>query len=104
MIDYSIDAGKAEALLVVSRTFLDRRASQILWAARDIRTITFPSTIRIVQDGAFRRTPLISAVLNEGLEELGECRNDADGVFRWTRLKRVVFPSTLRVIGNRAFY
>ena len=46
----------------------------------------------------------MSAVLNEGLEELGECRDDADGVFRWTGLKRVMFPSTLRVIGNRTFY
>ena len=47
---------------------------------------------------------LMSAVLNEGLEELGECPGDVNSTFCKTRLKRVVLPSTLKTIGDYTFY
>ena len=52
--------------------------------------------------------PLESVVLNEGLEKLGECTSDGKdynkGVFCYTRIKRITLPSTLRVLGDGAFY
>lgn len=80
-IFYRIGAGKTEALLLVSWTLLDRDMSQIVLGLPKIRTITFPSTVRIVQDGAFCRTLLMSAVLNEGLEKLGECPGNSYSIF-----------------------
>ena len=74
------------------------------WAARDIKTITFPNTVRKILDNAFYRTPLQSVVLNEGLEELEEYRYNADGTFSYAKLKQIVLPSTLRVIGNGSFH
>ena len=104
-IAYNVNAGKAYTLVAVPGILFDRDMWLIVWAARGIKTITFPRTIKIVQESAFHHTPLMSAVLNEGLEELGECgARNCRGVFHWTKLKRVVLPSTLRVIGNRTFY
>ena len=61
---------------------LNRNISQIELGTSGTRTITFPSTVRNVEGDTFYFTPLISAVLNEGLEELGEGQDDyTDGVF-----------------------
>ena len=72
--------------------------------AEDAKTVTFPKTIREVQDDAFQGKAVISAVLNEGLEKLGECQDDCDeGAFRDTQLQQVILPSTLQVLGNNTF-
>ena len=81
-IAYNVNAGKAYALVAVPGILFDRDMWLIVWAARGIKTITFPSTVRNVEGDTFYFTPLISAVLNEGLEELGEGQDDyTDGVF-----------------------
>ena len=90
--------------IVVSKTRFSRDVSQIAWATRDIKTITFPSTIRKICGNAFYHTPLQSVVLNDGLEELEEYRYNADGTFSYAKLKQIVLPSTLRVIGNGSFH
>ena len=70
----------------VSETEFDRAMVQIMIGSKSVRTITFPSTVIRVQGGAFEDSPLLkSAILNEGLERLGECEeedyDDEDGVF-----------------------
>ena len=80
-IFYSATEGKAEMILMVSLILLDRNMSQIVLGLPEIRTITFPNTVRDVQEGAFCRIFLMSVVLNEGLEELGECPGDVNSIF-----------------------
>lgn len=70
----------------VSETEFDRVMSQIMTGSRSTQTITFPSTVIRVQVGAFADSPLLkSAILNEGLEKLGELEEKdydyEDGVF-----------------------
>ena len=93
--------------LFVSETELDRMLSQIVRAGRCTRTVAFPSTTREALSGAFEGTALESVILNEGLERLGRCSNSvlvpSEGVFSGTRIRHVVLPSTLRVLGDYAF-
>ena len=93
--------------LLASATEFDRDASLLARTSDAIRTVIFPRTARKVLDRAFQNTPVRSAVLNEGLEELGECRNwneeGYDGVFNGARLQRIVLPPTLRVLGDSTF-
>ena len=76
--------------LLVSATEFDRDASLLARASGAIRTVIFPRTARKVLDRAFQNTPVRSAVLNEGLEELGECADangdDLGGVFGCTQI------------------
>ena len=56
--------------------------------AKDVKTITFPNTVRGALDGAFADTSLLSAVLNEGLETFGEYRTYYyEGIFHNTKLR-----------------
>ena len=74
-----------------------------------IRTIIFPSMLRIVYQSAFYSVKsLLSAVLNEGLEVLGTNELIPDGkrypgVFEESGLRDVKLPSTLRRIAYRTF-
>lgn len=82
--------------LFVSGTKLSRKMAQIVRGAKNVKTITFPSTTRTVSDGAFVNASLKSVVLNEGLETLGKQQKyGCEGVFRNTRLRKVKLPSTL---------
>ena len=47
-IFYSATEGKAEMILMVSLILLDRNMSQIVLGLPEIKTITFPSTVRTV--------------------------------------------------------
>lgn len=59
--------------LLVSETEFDRAMSQVVNGSSHARTIAFPNTVRGARDCAFlENKTLISAVLNEGLEMLGE--------------------------------
>ena len=90
---------------------MSRDMRSIIRGAGRGRTITFPKTIRRVEAGAFYgnlRTR--SVVLNEGMERLGE---DTDGTgqirgprgaFDGSRIARVTLPSTLKALGDCAFY
>lgn len=78
--------------------------SQIVKSKKDVRTVTFPSTIREVLNGAFAETAMLSAILNDGLETLGVYQNDSFyGVFSDTRLRKAALPSTLQRLGSYAF-
>ena len=93
--------------LFVSRIEFNRKLSQIARAISSVTTVTFPNTVTLVLDGAFQNTSLRSVVLNEGLEQLGECGiNIIDrhrGVFSNTLVKSVTLPSTLQVLGDSTF-
>ena len=72
------------------------------------KTVTFPGTVRRVGECAFRRNTLLrSVILNEGLEALGECRDQEDsdrlGIFDTSKVRRVVLPSTLKALGDNTF-
>ena len=73
----------------------------VLAGPDNVRTMTFPVTVRIVRQGSFHGiTSLKSVVLNDGLGVLGtdECRSDGarfPGAFEGSGLKRVQLPSTL---------
>ena len=55
-----------------------------------------------MSDDAFPYTSVRSAILNEGLETVGE-QGGCVGVFGYTQLRKIVFPSTLQLLGHRAF-
>ena len=74
--------------IFVSETRLSRDMSRIVLGAKDVRTITFPSTIRDLSNGAFADANLLSAVLNKGLETLGELQTKhCKGIFCGARLR-----------------
>ena len=72
-IRYEVRKKKNIISLLVSETKFDRNMLRILKGAEDAMTITFPKTVRAVQDDAFQRKAVRSAVLNEGLKVLGKC-------------------------------
>ena len=77
----------------------------LIKGTEDIRTIRFPNTVEKANDGAFYcMLSLRSAVLNEGLDEIGAklCGMLSLGIFAKSGLGRIVISSTLRVIGERA--
>ena len=78
--------------------------SRAVRGPEDSKAATFPRTVRHVSDCAFAGPALKSVVLNEGLETLGECQQKYVGVFNCARLKQVALQSTLRVLGDYAFY
>lgn len=72
---------------------------------KDVKTITFPSTVRQASSCSFAETSLSSVVLNEGLEMIGEhCDFGYQGTFCETQLRRILLPSTLKLIGYGTFY
>lgn len=108
-IAYRRENGALEAHIFVSEAQFSRDARRVEREADNARTVTFPSTARAVDKNAFCKLGLLrSAVLNEGLEMLGECERECVeyhcGAFRNTGLQRVVLPSTLRVLGDYTFH
>ena len=92
--------------LSVSGTKLSKDMTSVLSGAEKIRTFTFPSTTRSVQDLAFERRKLMRAVvLNEGLERIGGCKDGQQyiGAFYKTKLVHITLPSTLTVLGDNTF-
>lgn len=80
----------------------------VLALSNDALTIFFPSTVRRVGEGVLElNRSLRSVILNEGLERLGECKDETacqKCVFRENpHLKSIALPSTLRVLGNHTF-
>ena len=107
-IMYRVHQSNRSLRLFVSQTEFDRSMSQIARAAKDIRTVISPSTVRKILDGAFEGTRLRSVILNEGLERLGGLVNKNKkfyiGVFSMTQIKYIVLPSTLKVLEYYTFY
>ena len=103
VIVYKVDES-GDVSLFVSWTEFSRDASVIVDGAEDAKTVIFPKTIRGVQNDAFQRKAVRSAVLNEGLKKLGEYQDDyKEGVFLGTPLQLVILPSTLEKLGNYVF-
>ena len=71
-VAYRKDGARLQALLFVSEAELSKDMSRIVKGPEKIRTVTFPKTVATVQDDAFARKSLRSAILNEGLRQLGE--------------------------------
>ena len=103
-IVYKISTKGKKVRLFISGLEFNRGLSRVVRGAKNIKTAIFPSNVREVSDGAFKDTDIISVIPNEGLEVLGECKDNAKGIFNNAMLKQVVFPSTLRVLGNKVFY
>ena len=68
-VEYEIHLEKECA--TVSGTEFNRNMSRIVKGAANVKTITFPSTVREAPDDVFWQTEIRSAILNEGLETLG---------------------------------
>lgn len=74
-----------------------------------LRTVTVPSSVRIIHQGAFCKCQSLRKVaLNEGLEVLGTDERIAIdigyyGVFEKSAVEEVVLPSTLKRIEYSAF-
>ena len=106
-ITYTVS--KKEPRTCVSGVEFGRNMEKIFGGPDDIRTVIFPKMVRTVRQGAFRGVKsLVSVLLNEGLEVLGTDERSLDqltycGVFQESGVKRVKFPSTLKVIKNDAF-
>ena len=61
---------KKQQRLFVSGTEFDRRMSQVVKGAKDVRTIIFPSAFKELSYEVFQETPVRSVILNEGIEKL----------------------------------
>ena len=90
----------------------DRDMSVIAKGAENIKTVTFPNTVKTVKNDAFsgkleKMGTLESAILNEGLERLGECKyrygDYHNGAFTYSKIKRITLPSTLKMLGDYTF-
>lgn len=95
--------------LCVSDTQFSRDMDELIEALDELRTITFPRTVRTVRKYAFYWIDgLRSAVLNEGIEVLGEDSYYSDGdaypgVFENSGLRRIKLPTTLRRLEYSVF-
>jgi len=64
----------------------------------NLENVVFPSSLRVIDEGAFRETGLRTAIFNEGLQKIG------NSAFNYCQhLTSVVFPTTLESIGDRCF-
>lgn len=74
------------------------REARTLFRGAGARTLTFPKTVRTVQDSALRGLrSLRSTVLNEGLETVSECAFEMSGV------ESVRVPASVRELRRSAF-
>ena len=83
--------------LAVSGMKLSRNMEAIVRGRYGVKTITFPKTVRRVQNRTFNMNQLKVVALNEGLETIQMY------AFAGTCLTNVSLPTTLREIGDAAF-
>ena len=77
-ITYAV--GERGTMTTISGTEFSRDMNKIFGGSDDTRTLTFPETVRIIQQSAFYGAKSLgSAVLNEGLETLGTDEYRPDG-------------------------
>lgn len=88
---------------------LNREMSTILRGSKNVKTVTFPGTVKAVSRATFEGNKLLeSVILNEGLEKLegyqgAEYKYNSHGVFAGTRIKQIILPATLRILGDNTF-
>ena len=72
------------------------------------KMFVFPNTFRKIRDDAFRYTHLEPVVLNEGIERLGDLQDEDgcyhEGPFQCSRIKQILLPSTLKVLGGQYIF
>lgn len=106
-IVYTINREREQSVtqLFVSESEFDRSVSTIVKGPKETKLVIFPSTTRHARAGAFAESQrLKSVILNEGLEKLeGPCDDQHSGVFSGTDIEHITLPSTLRVLGDKAF-
>ena len=89
----------------LSGAMFNRDMTELIDAAKSVKTITFPNTVKDVLRDTFESTVVRSAVLNEGLKTLGmRADNYCNGIFNCTPLRSVTLPSTLQMLGDHTFY
>ena len=67
------------------------------YQCRKLGKVKLPVSVRVVEEEAFASCLITSITLNEGLEEI------CDSAFLAHRLGEIVFPASLKKIGNAAF-
>ena len=67
------------------------------YQCRKLGKVKLPASVRVVEEEAFAYCLIGTVSLNEGLEEIG------DRAFFAHKLPEVVFPASLKTIGNAAF-
>ena len=68
------------------------------FSSSNVQAITFPSTLKVIENSAFSYSLDLQTVsFNEGLESIG------DSAFKNTALTRVDIPSSVKSIGSSAF-
>ena len=72
--------------------------TKAFYKCSDIRELTLPSTLKIIEEKAFFRCSISEILLPEGLEEIGK---DA---FAYTGLKTIDIPASVKTVGEYAFY
>ena len=99
MVRYERDVWDDEfgTRLFVSTIEFNRNMSQIVEGTVDIKTMVFPSTIRETSEETFSDTSVQSAILNEGLETIGE------DIFCNSKIKRITIPKSITRIESEAF-
>ena len=70
-VEYEIYSEEEYLRLLVSGTEFNRNMSLIVKGTGNVKTITFPNTVKEAPDDVFWETEIRSAILNEGLEKLG---------------------------------
>ena len=108
-IVYCVYEGKVLLRPCVSGMEFDRGIAAIVRVAEDIKSAIFPDTVRVARNGAFEKSrALVSVVLNVQLEALGECGSGNGerhhAVFGAARIRQLILPPALRVLGDNAFY
>ena len=110
-VEYGVYPRDEYLRLLVSRTEFNRTMSRIVKGAGNVKTVIFPSTVREAPDDVFWQTEIRSAILNEGLETLGQYQSNVwgeimmrcRGVFDSTELRKVKLPSTLQRLEDYVF-
>ncbi len=72
--------------------------TKAFYKCSDIRELTLPSTLKIIEEKSFFRCSISEILLPEGLEEIGK---DA---FAYTGLKTIDIPASVKTVGEYAFY
>lgn len=99
-----------------------RRIGSDAFAESGLVSVSLPSTLEVIEDGAFALTPLKTAVIPEGVTSIGdalffECTEltevtlpksiealPSDCFFECMSLKRIEIPEGVRKIGEQCFY
>lgn len=72
----------------------------------DIESVEFPDSLRIIGEGAFSHCDKLKSIkFGNGIEKIGS-QNDDEGCFfaYCTELEEIEFPSSLKYLGQNAFY